>query len=230
MTRHAAGAGAGDRGDLLAAIDPLRARRGLPRPVRGHGPRLPDRGPRRPHHRPQPDHGLPRDLRGSRLQLAVSVADGTGHDGVGARPPADAPRRDAADPLPRSPSPSRSAAASSTSAARASTGSGSSSPCSSGRTSRASPRPLHVALCILAGHPRRSLLGRHRRLPARHRRGARGDHDDHAQLDRDLRREVVIRAQRALAGRSSLASPLGDHLRLGDRSGSSGSRTCTPES
>ena len=88
----------GDRGGLLAPSESARARRGLPRPARGDGPRLPDRRPRRPHHRPQPDHGLPGDLRGSGVQLAV-WADRAGHASVGARPPADAPRRDAADSL-----------------------------------------------------------------------------------------------------------------------------------
>ena len=46
---------------------------------------------------------------------------------------------------------------------------------------------------------RRRGLGRHRRLPEGDRRRARGDHDDHAQLDRDLGRPVPVRPRRAAA-------------------------------
>ena len=43
-------------------------------------------------------------------------------------------------------------------------------------------------------------------LPEGERRRPRGDHDDHAQLDRDLRRPVALRARRPAAGRRAVAA------------------------
>ncbi len=53
-----------------------------------------------------------------------------------------------------------------------------------------------------ARRARRCALGRHRRLPEGDRRRARGDHDDHAQLDRDLGRRTTSSGS---AGHSSRA-------------------------
>ena len=167
------------------------------------------------HHRPQPDHRVQGDLRGSRLQLSLRVADGPGHAGVVAGPPADPAGCDPSDPrgsrrgllVPvrplqhRRPGPVLGRVH-----LRPARGD------APRRPQPASPRrPLHPGR-----HPRRSLLGRHRRLPPRHRRSPRGDHDDHAQLDRVLRGQVAVRARRAVAGRGALAAAFGDHLRLCD--------------
>ena len=54
-------------------------------------------------------------------------------------------------------------------------------------------RCLHVAARDRRRDARRRGLGGHRRLPEGDRRRARGDLDDHAQLDRDLGRHVPVR-------------------------------------
>ena len=60
---------------------------------------------------------------------------------------------------------------------------------------------VHIVLAAGAGALMRCRLGRDRRVPQGHGRGARGDLDDHAQLDRDLGRRLPLRARRAAAER-----------------------------
>ncbi len=65
--------------------------------------------------------------------------------------------------------------------------------------------------------PRRLRLGRDRRDPPRDRRGARGDHDDHAQLDRDLRRRSTsFELGGPLQGDEPIDPALRRHPRLGE--------------
>ena len=54
----------------------------------------------------------------------------------------------------------------------------------------------HIFLAIDAAARRGRGLGRHRRLPESDDRRARGDLDDHAELDRDLGRQLPLRAGR----------------------------------
>ena len=56
---------------------------------------------------------------------------------------------------------------------------------------------LHILFAAIAGAALRRALGGDRRLPEGDRRGARGDLDDHAQLDRDLGRRLPVRPRRA---------------------------------
>ena len=56
---------------------------------------------------------------------------------------------------------------------------------------------VHITFAIVAARAGRRGLGRHRRDPQGDRRRARGDHDDHAQLDRVLRRALPLRPGRA---------------------------------
>ena len=86
------------------------------------------------------------------------------------------------------------------------------------------------------GHDRRDRRGGHRRrhlgrpggraqgLP----RGARGDHDDHAQLDRDLHDAVPLRRQRAAHGQLGRQRRLQDHQDLGAVPGHVGRRAADP--
>ena len=69
---------------------------------------------------------------------------------------------------------------------------------------------------MLAG----ALYAGHRRAPARDRRRARGDHDDHAQLDRALGRQLSLRPRRPAAERRADG-------RFRSRTTSSPARTCT---
>ena len=73
-------------------------------------------------------------------------------------------------------------------------------------------RPLHRAR-----HRCRSRLGRDRRLPQSDDRRARGDLDDHAQLDRDLDRHVLLRspgAVRQLAATTRSRTTIVDNVHL----------------
>ena len=66
------------------------------------------------------------------------------------------------------------------------------------------PTLPHVLLGIVAADVRGRGLGGHRRLPEGDDRRARGDLDDHAQLDRDLGRPVPVRAGRPAAEHAEL--------------------------
>ena len=145
--------------------------------------------------RPQPAARLPRHLQRRRPQLDLPSDDEhRAHRGV--QPVADAAADDDADPHAGSQSRSRSAAACSTSAARASTSSASIVANWIGvdfaGMSRAAAHPARDR----RRDARRRGLGGHRRLPQGDRRRARGDLDDHAQLDRDLGRRVALRRRR----------------------------------
>ena len=177
-------------------LDPDRRRS---RPARRDGARLPDRRPRRPAHGPQPCERLQGDLRGHGSQLVLPVGLRRRSRGRGERPPADAHPHDAADPdryrggfrLPMRALQHRRAGS------------------VLGRLHgsalrRDAPRGTLAA----APHPARPRgLDRRRRPLGRHRgnlegdgRSPRGDHDDHAQLDRDLRGVVPRRDRRAAPG------------------------------
>ena len=84
------------------------------------------------------------------------------------------------------------------------------------------PRPLHVVIGIGAGILGGVRLGRDRGLPQGDRRRPRGDHDDHAQLDRDLRRAVPLRARRTAAGRGTGCCRVRRRRRARPSCGSSG--------
>ena len=78
------------------------------------------------------------------------------------------------------------------------------------------PRPLHV---LARARRRRSsagaIWGGIAGILKADRRRARGDHDDHAQLDRDLRRAVPLRARRPAPGRRAVASHAPTSARVG---------------
>ena len=163
-------------------------------------------GDRHPRRRPQPARGLPGDLRRNRAEPGVLLRRRVGHRLE--EPPADAHRLHAArlhrhrgrlrvplrhvqhrrpGPVPRRllrldlrrDAPRRPAR-------------------------RAAHRALHRRR-----DRHRNGLGRHRRAAEGERRRPRGDHDDHAQLDRDLRRPVALRAGRADPGRRAVAAQVG---------------------
>ena len=78
------------------------------------------------------------------------------------------------------------------------------------------------------GGDRRRDLGRHRGRAQGLPRGARGDHDDHAQLDRDLHDAVPVRRQRAAHGQLDRQRRLQDHQDLGAVPGHVGRRPADP--
>ena len=61
--------------------------------------------------------------------------------------------------------------------------------------------PAHIVLAIVARDAGGGRLGGHRRVPEGHGGRPRGDHDDHAQLDRLLGRQLPLRPGRAAAER-----------------------------
>ncbi len=99
------------------------------------------------------------------------------------------------------------------------------------------PAFLHIVVGVVAAATRGRDLGGYRRPPEGDRRRPRGDHDDHAQLDRHLGRELPLRPRRAAPGHRLgtrwVPSRAGD-LRGGQAARSSGapqsSRPCTRDS
>ena len=169
------------------------------------------------HDRQQPDRDVQGDLRGHRAELVhrgrllrdprsahrrarlVPVERQRHRVDGRVQPAADADHFDAARPdRPRGRA-SRSAAACSTSAARASTSSARSWPSGSARSCPASRASSTSSSRSIAGALDGRGLGRDRRHPQGDRRRARGDLDDHAQLDRDLDRRLTCSGS---AGRS----------------------------
>ena len=144
-----------------------------------------------------------------------------------AEPAADAAPDDADHPDRRSRSRSRSAAACSTSAARASTSSARSSRSGSARRSSAlNPFAARDAL-PRRRHARRRGLGGDRRHPQGDRRGARGDLDDHAQLDRDLGRLIPVRRRAARCRARQASIPISNDIVDGrEAAGLLGARRC----
>ncbi len=65
------------------------------------------------------------------------------------------------------------------------------------------PAGIHLIVALIAGIARRRALGRHRRLAQGAHRGARGHHDDHAQLRRALPARPICSASRASRRRRS---------------------------
>ena len=72
----------------------------------------------------------------------------------------------------------------------------------------------HVLFALVCRRARRGALGCDRRLPESDGRRARGDHDDHAELDRVLGRELSLRPRRPAAEPLRQGGPdLGRHRR-----------------
>ena len=77
------------------------------------------------------------------------------------------------------------------------------------------PGVVHVLFAVIARRARRRDLGRDRRLPQGDGRDARGDLDDHAQLDRDLDRRLPVRARRPAPERHAALRPRLERRRRG---------------
>ena len=185
--------GGGDR-HPRRALRREAAGRGNRRAGADGGDRVPDRRVRRPRDRPQPAARLSRHLQRRRSQLGLSSDDEHRVD-LGVQPHPDP----AADDHPHS--------------HRA--GRGIRVPLRHVQHRRPGPvpgRPVRRQLARLlprrhaaaAAHPdrrhrrdaRRGRVGRDRRFPESDRRRARGDLDDHAQLDRDLGGDLAVRRRR----------------------------------
>ena len=90
----------------------------------------------------------------------------------------------------------------------------------------------HVVLAIVVATLAGAALGGHRGVPQGDGRRARGDHDDHAQLDRDLGRDVPVRRRRpAPERRAGVRADLERRRRRREAAGLLGrsrcSRACT---
>ncbi len=181
-----------ERGRAARAL-PARRRAGDAAPDRAA--RLSDRRPRRPRERLEPALDVPRDLQRHGAELALSLGDRCRPRPGGDQPAADPAARDAADALRargRVRLPLRHV--------------------QHRRPGAVRRRLDHVGLgrLVVRRHERpaphrprrprrrrqRGDLGRDRRLPQGDRRRARGDLDDHAQLDRLLARQLGVRPRR----------------------------------
>ena len=74
---------------------------------------------------------------------------------------------------------------------------------------------LHVLLAMLVGDARRAPRGPGSRVPEGDRGSARGDHDDHAQLDRASRSAVPLRHRRAATERHAVGTPISNDVAEG---------------
>ena len=92
------------------------------------------------------------------------------------------------------------------------------------------PERRHILFAIDRRRARGRALGGHRRLPQGDRRRARGDLDDHAQLDRDLGRRLPVRARRTAPERHAAVRAGLERRRRRARScrSSGATRSCRP--
>ena len=179
-------------------------------------------------HRREPDHTYKAIFEGSGLNWLFPWVTGDDRHARRAEPAADAAADDAADPhrpgrrlrLPRRPVQHRRPGP----VPRRHHGGGLRRLALDG-----TPALLHVVLAVLAALPRRRGVGGHRRRAQGDDRRQRGDLDDHAQLDRGLRRQLPVRPRRAAAERrpQQQSIPVSDDVRRARGCRSSGAtRSC----